>query len=180
MSVEQRVEPIAEQVVGSLGLRLYDIDFNGGILRVFVDGGDASVTLDELATANRALGVALDDADPIPARYQLEVSSPGLERRLRRPAHWQSAIGATVRVKLLPGVEGDRRIEGVVESVNDESVTIRGDGPATRELRMADISKATTVFDWGSARSNSESANRSKRAPVPADAPSTDTKDESE
>ncbi len=75
---------------------LYDVEHAGSLLRILVDrpGG---VDLDLLAQVTRELSSALDAADPLPGRYTLEVSSPGLERPLRRPEHFDAAIGATIR-----------------------------------------------------------------------------------
>lgn len=153
MSVEQRVEPLATDVATRLGLRLYDVEFNGGILRVFLDGAAGGVTVDELAAANRALSSALDEADPIPGRYQLEVSSPGLERRLRRPSHWVTAIGEVVAVKLVPGSDGDRRVRGTVVECDDTGVVLDVAEPGAgvsepRRIRFDAMSRAAVVFEW--------------------------------
>ncbi len=83
----------------------------GGVLAVTVDRA-GGVDLDALTTANRAVSRALDELDPIPGRYSLEVSSPGLERPLRTPAHFARAIGETITVKTRPQVPGERRRRG--------------------------------------------------------------------
>ena len=80
------------------GLDLVDVEVHGAQLTVFVDR-EGGVGLDELGDATREVSAALDDLDPMPGRYTLSVSSPGLERRLRTPAHFARAVGETVTMR---------------------------------------------------------------------------------
>jgi ribosome maturation factor RimP len=143
-TVGQLVAPLLER----RDARLYDVEQAGATLRVLVDrpGG---VDLDLLAEVTRELSSALDDVEPLPGRYTLEVSSPGLERPLRRPEHFSAALGAKVRIKTRSEVEGDRRIEGVLVAADDDGVTVETEG-GLRQLGHDEISSARTVFDWGS------------------------------
>jgi ribosome maturation factor RimP len=143
-TVGQLVTPLLER----RDIRLYDVEQAGATLRVLVDrpGG---VDLDLLAEVTRELSSALDDVEPVPGRYTLEVSSPGLERPLRRPDHFSSAIGAKIRIKTRSEVDGDRRIEGVLAVADDDGVTVETEG-GPRQLGYDEISAARTVFDWGS------------------------------
>ncbi len=95
------------------------------------------VDLDALAEANRAVSRALDELDPFPGRYTLEVSSPGLERRLRTPAHFARAVGETVTVRTLPGTAAVRRVRGVLAAADDDGVRPRG----TRGARRVDADR---------------------------------------
>ncbi len=142
--VSRLLDPILERH----GARLYDLERNGGILRITVDR-DGGIDLDALTDVNRSLGRALDESDPIPGAYTLEVTSPGLERTLRTEAHWAGAVGETVKVKLDATVEEPRRLEGTVASVADGVVTLaeRGGGSAT--FAVAAVERARTVFEWG-------------------------------
>lgn len=142
--VGQLVAPLLER----RDARLYDVEQSGATLRVLVDrpGG---VDLDLLAEVTRELSSALDDVEPLPGRYTLEVSSPGLERPLRRPEHFSAALGAEVCIKTRSEVEGDRRIEGVLVAADDDGVTVETEG-GLRPLGHDEISSARTVFDWGS------------------------------
>jgi len=94
-----RLSGLVAPVLADLGLDLYDLEFAGGQLRVVIDrpGG---IDLEAIAEATRLISRELDAADPIPGRYQLEVTSPGLERNLRTPAHFQGAVGTTVKVRV--------------------------------------------------------------------------------
>lgn len=151
-SVRSLVEPIASD----LGVEVYDLDFNRGQLTVTLDtppGSEGGITLDTLALATRLISRELDHVDPIPGHYTLEVSSPGLERVLRIPAHFQREIGKTVTVRLRNVVEGDRRLSGVLVAADDSTCTVRLDDAALTErvVPYDQIDRARTVFVWGPA-----------------------------
>jgi ribosome maturation factor RimP len=148
MTVEARATTVVEDVVATLDADLYDIELSGGVLRVTLDH-EGGVGLDELTVANRAISRALDDADPIPGHYTLEVTSPGLERTLRLPRHWQGAVGERIKVKTTAEIEGSRRVEGILEGVDGDVATIRTEEGATRAIRLGDVDRARTVFEWG-------------------------------
>ena len=150
-SVVDRVHELVAPVLSDLGLELYDLDWSGGVVRVVVDrpGG---VDLEAIASATRLISRELDHTDPVPGHYQLEVTSPGLERNLRTPAHFEGAVGAEVKLRTHPGVEGDRRLEGVVVAAGPDTLTlaIEADGATTEHtIAYADIERARTVFQWG-------------------------------
>lgn len=149
MSTIDRIRDIAAPLLADRGLELYDVEQHGPVVRVTVDGPDG-VGLDELSKLTRTLSLALDEQDPIPGRYTLEVSSPGLERPLRTASHFQRAIGDEVTVKTRVEVDGERRFRGTLTAADDEAIVLAGDG-AERRLAYADIDKARTVFTWGPA-----------------------------
>jgi ribosome maturation factor RimP len=169
--------------VAEAGLSLYDIEFNKGLLRVTVEG-PPDTDLDHLARLSRTISNVFDEDDPVAGRYTLEVSSPGLERSLRRPEHFSGAIGETITVKTHPGTAGDRRVRGVLTEADDEGVVVRlessgsessesessgsgsdGTEPSgSRRLPYDDIARATTVFDWGPAERPGSSPSRRKAA----------------
>lgn len=145
MSIVERVREIVEPLLEKQSLTVYDVEHTGSALRVTIEG-PSGVDLDTIARATRLISVALDEHDPIPSAYTLEVSSPGLERALRTPAHFIGAIGSAVTVKTVPGFDGDRRMKGVLSAADDSGVTIDG-----VQLSYADIDKARTLFEWGPA-----------------------------
>ena len=89
-------------VVEARGLELVDVELHGAQLTVFVDR-EGGVGLDDLGEATKDVSAALDQIDPMPGRYTLTVSSPGLERRLRTPDHFARAVGETVTVRVDAG-----------------------------------------------------------------------------
>ena len=152
MGTVERVTELVAPILADLGLELYDLEHGGGILKLTVDrpGG---VDLEALALATRSVSRQLDHADPIPGKYTLEVTSPGLERWLRTPTHFAGAVGGRVTVRTHPGVEGDRRVSGVLVAADDEGIVVRPDAegaaePVERRLRYGDIERARTVFEW--------------------------------
>lgn len=151
MEVTENVRTLCAPVIDELGIELYDVERAGGILRVTVDS-PGGVSLDQVAEATRRISRLLDEHDPVPGRYTLEVTSPGLERTLRTPEHFRRAIGmqAAVRVRTADGrVE---RVGGSITAADDEAVTVAPDdgGPDVR-IRFDAVDRARTVFEWGAA-----------------------------
>ena len=118
MAVVDRVRELVAPVVADVGADLYDVEFNGGILRILVDR-DGGIDIDSIKTISKSSSRVLDDADPIPGRYTLEVSSPGLERPLRTRAHYEGAVGELVKVKTFAEVDGGRRFTGTLVGADD-------------------------------------------------------------
>jgi ribosome maturation factor RimP len=167
MSTEARLQQLIEPIVTGLGLELFDLQYKGSVLTVLVDRpGDGRVDLEAVTAATRAVSRALDEADPVAGRYSLEVSSPGLERPLRTPAHFAGALGETVTVKTVPGHDGPRRLRGELVAVtpapgpdgdapagaDEASIDVRADDTGRlHTVALAEIERARTVFEWGPA-----------------------------
>lgn len=155
MSVIDQVRELVLPVLAARGLDLYDVELAGSVVRVVVDGGDraAGLDLDVLSDVTKAVSRTLDEGDPIAGRYTLEVTSPGLERRLRTPRHFERAVGERVRIRTAPGIEPDRRIEGVLTTADATGIDVETVGesgePSRRRLAYGDIDRARTVFVWG-------------------------------
>jgi ribosome maturation factor RimP len=139
-------------VVEGQGLELIDVELQGSQLTVFVDR-EGGVGLDELGDVTKEVSVALDQIDPVPGRYTLTVSSPGLERRLRTPAHFARAVGETVTVRVDAGTADVRRLTGTLAAADETGCTLTGaDVPGGEERISYDqIERARTVFEWGPA-----------------------------
>ena len=178
MSVSERVRAVVEPVVAAQGLELFDLEQAGPVLRVTVDRA-GGVDMEAISATTRALSRALDEHDPIAGQYTLEVSSPGLERPLRTPAHWAWAVGRQVSVKTVPDHPAGRRFAGTVAEADADSVTLVLDEPVGERLtlRLDDIEKARTTFEWGPAPKpggpkGPKAPRGSQQAPAP---PSTST-----
>jgi ribosome maturation factor RimP len=170
-TLEERLTGLLTVPIARLGVELVDVEFTGATLRILVDtehepltGGVDTATL---ASVNRAIGPILDEADPIPGRYTLEVSSPGVERRLSRHDHYERAIGEDVVVKLHAGAAEWRRLRGRLVAADPDGFTVEvleRDGsqtavPETQTIDYGDVERTKTVFVWGPApkpRSNSK------------------------
>jgi ribosome maturation factor RimP len=140
--VHERVRSVVEGPLSDHGFELVDVERQGPVLRVTVDR-DGGVDLDAITEATRLVNDLLDRNDLVGDTSGLEVSSPGIERPLRTPAHFRRFVGTEVAVKARPGVEGDRRLAGILEAADDEGVVVAG-----RRLAYADIERARTVFVW--------------------------------
>ncbi len=157
MSVADTVTELLSPVIETLGVELIDVEWVGSSLRVVVDEGPG-ITTDRLTEVNRLISPILDQHDPVPGRYTLEVSSPGVERKLTRPLHFTRAVGEDVIVKLEPGHE-PRRVKGHLSGFDPDSATITVEAveldgvdlatAETHQIVLADIAKARTVFAWG-------------------------------
>ena len=152
MSQEERLRGLVEPLLADHDLELVDLEIKPKLVRVTVDR-EGGVDLDTISDVTQLISSLLDAQDPLPSSYALEVSSPGLERPLRTPAHYRRFAGTKVSVKTRPEVEGERRVEGILGDVDDEGFSVRvedarGD-TAARRLSYSDVEKARTVFEWG-------------------------------
>jgi ribosome maturation factor RimP len=146
-----RVRDLVAPIAADLGLDLYDVEQRGGTLRITLDtppGAPGGITLDTLALASRLMSKGLDQDDPIQSRYTLEVTSPGVERPLRRPGHFQREVGKVVAIRLSDVGHDERRVQGVIVAADDDAVTVEST-QGRRVIAYGDIDRAKTVFEWG-------------------------------
>ena len=126
----RKVWEIAEPLAKNLGLELWDIRFEkegaNWYLRVFIDK-DGGVSIDDCVDMSHALDKPLDDEDPIEQSYCLEVSSPGVERELRRDAHFEKCIGQKIKIKLIRPLDGQREFAGTLEGYDNGEISVRFD-----------------------------------------------------
>ncbi len=145
LAVSESVRQLVEPVLATEGFELFDVEQIGTVVRISVDR-EGGVDLDAIADVSRIVSDLLDRHDVVPGRYTLEVSSPGVERPLRTPAHFRRFVGSAVAVKTRPVAEGDRRTDGVLESADESGIVVSG-----RALAYDDIEHARTRFEWGPA-----------------------------
>ncbi|MFT4865358.1 MAG: ribosome maturation factor RimP [Ilumatobacter sp.] len=147
-----RVREIVEPIASDLDLDVYDIERRGVTVRVTLDthpGSNGGITLDNLSLATRLISREIDHEDPINTRFTLEVTSPGLERHLRTPRHFQREVGKDVTVRFRDPDADPRRIEGQLAAADDTSITMLLDDGTERSFTIDDVDKARTVFEWG-------------------------------
>jgi ribosome maturation factor RimP len=150
-------------LLSGLGLELYDVELSAGSLNVTVTA-EGGVDLDALTEANRAISQWLDANDPIPGRYTLDVSSPGLERTLRTPEHFASAVGERVTLRERRSGESTRRLEGTVRSAGPDAVVLEDAILGEVTVPLASVERARTVFIWGAEAKPSPSRGKSTTA----------------
>ncbi|HAN08913.1 MAG TPA: ribosome maturation factor RimP [Acidimicrobiaceae bacterium] len=148
MSETDKILQLVAPIVSDAGYELYDVQRNDSTLSVLVQGLDG-VSIDELTNLSRAVSALLDEHDPIPGRYTLEVSSPGVERRLRNIDHFASAVGEQVHIRTFPGPDGRRRIAGLLKFVDSDMITVEDPESGVCLVRFDEIEKARTIFAWG-------------------------------
>jgi ribosome maturation factor RimP len=152
-----RVSRLVAPIASDLGLEVYDVEQRGGTIRITLDtppGSPSGVSLDALALATRLVSRELDHEDPVPGKYTLEVTSPGVERTLRTPAHFAREVGKTINIRLRDVESADRRIEGVLIGADETTATVQVEDPATgmpveQVVELSRIDRARTVFVWG-------------------------------
>ena len=117
----------------------------GGLLRIFIDHPDG-ISLEDCEKVSQAVSALLDVEDPLPGQYSLEVSSPGLDRKLTKVEHFQRFTGEVVKVQMRFPIEGRKRFRGTLVSSNDENIVVDVDGES-HSLPMATIDTARLVPD---------------------------------
>jgi len=147
--VSESVASVLTPVVEGLGYSMLGAQLgqaeNGHTLRVYIDTTRADgIQIDDCATVSRQLSAVLDVEDVIDVAYQLEVSSPGLDRPLFDAAHFKDQVGETIKVKMNVGVAGRRKFTGELISVAEDSATIEVDG-LDYELPISDVEWAHLV-----------------------------------
>jgi len=123
----ETVEKLALPIVEELGLEIVDIEYvkegKNWFLRVFIDK-DTGVDIEECGIVSERLSERLDELDPIPHNYYLEVSSPGAERPLKKPQDFERAIGKNVHIKTYEPIDGEKFFEGILKDFDGEQVTV--------------------------------------------------------
>jgi len=146
VALEKLIEPAIEQ----LGYELSDLELKlgggNGVVRVFIDKPEG-VDLSDCEIVSRQLSAVLDVEDPLPGHYRLEVSSPGLDRKLTKPEHFQRFLGETIRVKLRFPVAGRRNFRGTLRAADDEKIEVEADGEShTLEIVMIESARLIPSF----------------------------------
>lgn len=146
----ERLWAVIEPYVAAEGIELDDLEIVGKepgvVVRVTLDT-DNGVGVDKLAELSRRLSRLFDEEDPVAGSYTLEVSSPGLERKLRRPSHYVKSVGRNVKIKSRMPVDGDYSHRGVLVRADNDGFDVDVDGEL-RQIAYGDVVSARTVFEW--------------------------------
>jgi ribosome maturation factor RimP len=148
--LSERLTLLLEPVVEALGYELLLLEFSphagSASLRLFIDR-PAGVKLEDCERVSREVAATLDVEDPIPQNYHLEVSSPGFDRPLVKPAHYRRFLGEKVKVQLLAPVAGRRKFSGVLLEAGETEIALQTtEGPV--RLALADVERARLVPDY--------------------------------
>lgn len=144
---KKELQKLLEPVIERMGFELTDLELKlggrSGLLRLFIDK-ESGVDIDDCEAVSRQVSTILDVEDPLPGNYSLEVSSPGLDRALTKPAHFQRFMGEAVRVKLRFPLEGRRNYTGALKAADEENIEVEVDGQS-HKLAIATIESARLV-----------------------------------
>jgi len=146
----EKIREMAERVATSEGLHLVDVELKGGnsntLLRVYIDK-PAGVSHADCALVSEQLSAMLDVEDPFPGRYVLEVSSPGLDRKLTRPSDFTYFVGRRARVVLKEAMGQQKVLEGRLAGFENGQVRLDLGDHRLKEVALADIRKAQLVVE---------------------------------
>jgi ribosome maturation factor RimP len=151
----EEIKKVASEVAEREGVELYDIELSGAgrhrVLRVTINAVNRPVSIDDCANVSRGLDLVLDVKDIVPGgRYELEVSSPGIERALKTPRHFETALGERIRFHAdepITTVKGIRHsIEGQLKAVNNEQIELVLDGDEGISVPLSQVRKAKVIF----------------------------------
>jgi len=153
----EKVREITERVAADYGLEVVEVELRGGgkarMLRIFIDKPEG-VTHEDCANLSREVGAILDVEDVVPGgAYTLEVSSPGLDRKLLKPADYERFKGSLVKVVTREPVNGSKNLEGRLEDYLDGRITLeipaKKKQPASRvELQLSNVERANLVPEF--------------------------------
>lgn len=148
-NVESKIEKLLKPIIENLEYELYDVLYvkegKDYYLRIIIDkiGG---ISIEDCEKVNNAIDEVLDEADIIKESYFLEVSSPGIERNLRKSWHFEKQIGNEINIKLFKNVEGQKEISGILKSYNEENLELETENKILN-IDTKNIAIARTVAD---------------------------------
>ena len=145
-NIEEKVYTLLEKTIINLGYDLYDVEYakegKDYFLRIFIDK-TSGIDLNDCETVNNAITDILDEADYIKEQYFLEVSSPGVERILRRDKHLEQNIGKEVEIKLFKPINKTKNIIGILEKFDDNNIYLENE-----IIDRKNISQIKLVYNW--------------------------------
>jgi ribosome maturation factor RimP len=144
VTLRERLIALIEPVLARVGYELVELEYAAGrsqaVVRIFIDTA-AGVTVDDCERVSREVAALLDVDDPIPTAYSLEVSSPGFDRLLRTPAHFERFVGSRVFVELKAPRAGRKRYTGMLQAVSATGIELEVDKQKV-EVPFEEIGKA--------------------------------------
>ncbi len=145
--IVDRIARVVEPAIEAEGYHLVDLEYRGdggsGVLRLFIDRPEGGVTLEDCEKISQLVSPMLDVENIIQGRYFLEVSSPGINRRIRKKADFERFIGSKVKIHVSPPVEGHKSITGVIESVEAEEVLVKDERAGSQKVARVPLGRIT-------------------------------------
>lgn len=148
-NIEEKVESLLEKEINNLGYNLYDVEYvkegKDFFLRIYIDN-ENGISLEDCEKVSNGVTEILDKADYIKEQYFLEVSSPGIERILRKDKHFADNIGQKVEMKLFKPINGTRELIGILKKYTEDEITIEGNEEIT--INRKQIAQIKTIYNW--------------------------------
>ncbi len=151
-TVVEKIREIAERVGASEGIEIVEVELLGGgshrLLRLYIDK-PTGVTHGDCEYISHNVGTILDVEDIVPSeRYTLEVSSPGVERKLAKPRDFERFIGQKIKVALREPIDGQRRWEGTLAAFEEDQITLEFAPSKNIRFQLSQVEKANLKFEW--------------------------------
>lgn len=151
-SIEERVESLIKEKIEKIGYELYDVEYSkegkNYFLRIFIDSKNG-IDLDDCEKVNNEIMEDLDNDNYIKEQYFLEVSSPGIERILRKEKHLEQNIGNEIAIKLFKkDEEGKKEYQGILKKYTEQDIIIEDNENKQKQINRKNISQIKTVYNW--------------------------------
>ena len=149
--IEEKVEELVTKPINNLGYRIYDVMYvkegQDNYLRIFIDS-DKGISLNDCELVNNAITDLLDEANYIKDQYFLEISSPGLERHIRKDKHLQESIGKEIAIKLFKPIEKKKEIVAILKNFDNENIIVELENSENINIERKNISSIKRTFKW--------------------------------
>ena len=151
-SIEEKVENLVKEKIENIGYELYDVEYTkegkSYFLRIFIDKPEG-IDINDCEKVNNEITDMLDEANYIKDPYYLEVSSPGVERILRKDSHLEKNIGTDIDVKLFSKDEnGKKEYQGILKSFDKDNIIIENELKEELKIERKNIAQIKTIFNW--------------------------------
>ena len=145
-SLEKKVEDLVKPIIENLGYKVYDVIYQkegkDNYLKIFIDS-DKGIDLNDCEKVNDSVNDTLDEKDYIKAQYYLEISSPGLERNLRRDEQFLDNINKKIEVHLYNSINNNKTVIGILKEYNEDNIVIDD-----IKIEKSNIASAKTIYNW--------------------------------
>ncbi len=145
-SLEKKIEDLVKPIIENLGYKVYDVIYQkegkDNYLRIFIDS-DKGIDLNDCEKVNDSVNDILDEKDYIKAQYYLEISSPGVERNLRRDEQFMDSINKNIEVHLYNNINNNKIITGILNECNDNNIVVNN-----IKIEKSNIASAKTIYNW--------------------------------
>lgn len=149
--IEEKVESLIRKNIEELGYELYDVEYvkeaKDYFLRIYIDSKNG-IDLNDCEKVSNNITELLDKEDLIPKQYFLEVSSPGIERVLKKEKHLSDNIGNEVQIKLFKPFEGQKQYKGILKGFDETKIEIVNQNEEQINIDRKNISQIKTVYNW--------------------------------